>query len=127
MTLALRIIAVLIALRGSTNVFKPFGSGSAFVFFGQMLPHTSVLGPLVGIFMLIYAYGLWTLRGFALPMGVAYAVFATLNIVLFYFYNELPAGWGPGAYLLFALVGIAVPWAAVVLLQRARRSTPATA
>jgi hypothetical protein len=33
-----------------------------------------VLAPIVGPLMLVYAYGLWQLRRFALPMGIAYGV-----------------------------------------------------
>jgi len=118
MTALLRVFAVLIAIRGLTDVFKPLGAGSTMVFFGQLLPATSPVGPIVGVFMLVYTYGLWFKRPFALPMGIVYALFATLNIILFYLFQPLPGGYGLPAYLVFAAVGIGVSWGAVFLLRR---------
>ena len=69
----LRVFAILIALRALTDVLKPLGAGSGFVFFGKFLTGAAcyVLAPIVGVVMLIYAYGLWQLRRFAMPMGIA--------------------------------------------------------
>jgi hypothetical protein len=118
MVILLRIFAVLIALRALTNFVKPIRGEGHLVFFGQLLDSTNPLGPLLGVFMLVYAWGLFTTKRFAVPMGYAYAVFATLNIILFYVFQEVPGGWGVAGYSVFALIGIGVSWAAVVLLQR---------
>ena len=117
----LRILAALIGLRGLVNLAKPLGAGSTMVFFGQRLDISNPLGPLVGVFMLVYAYGLWTKRPFAVPMGIGYAVFATLNVVLFYAFQGLPEGFNPLGYAAFAAIAIGVPWAAPLLLRRQLR------
>jgi hypothetical protein len=120
----LRVIAVLIALRALTNVFKPLGAGSGLVFFGVLLSPgvlNTILAPAVGVFMLVYAYGLWTFQGFALPMGVAYAVYVVVNVLLFPVFQGLPPNFGFAAYAVFGVVAVAVPWLAVWLFVRQAR------
>jgi hypothetical protein len=119
----LRVCAVLIALRAATNLFKPFGAGTAFVFFGVMLESTAGqwLGVLVGVLMLAYAWGAWNLRRWALPMSIAYAVFVVLNIVLFAVLNEIPPE--PRYYvfgIVFLIIGIGVTGLAAWLLYSHR-------
>ena len=116
----LRIFALLFGLRALTDVFKPLGAGSGLVFFGKLLTGVPnlILAPLVGIYMLVYAYGLWRLRRFALPMGIAYAIYASINLVLFPVLQPIPGGYGAGAYAGFVAVGAGVCWGAVWLLQR---------
>ena len=116
----MRVLALLIGLRALTDVFKPFITGQRLVFLGVFLDgwRQAVVAPLLGIFMLIYAYGLWSTRPFALPMGIAYALFATLNLIAFGVINGPPAGFGWGGYALFAAIGLAVSWGAVLLLLR---------
>jgi hypothetical protein len=89
-----KLLAVLIALRGLTNFAKPFGGG--FVILGRLMHGgvaTTVVAPVVGVVMLVYAYGLWQARSWALPLGM---------------------------YVLFAVPGIVAPWLAVWLLGRRR-------
>jgi hypothetical protein len=116
---ALRVVAVLIALRAVTDVLKPLGAGSGFVFFGKLLTGTAcyVLAPIVGAVMLAYAYGLWQLRRFALPIGIAYGVLVTINLAVFPLLQGLPPGFNVLAYVAFALVGLGVSWGAVLLLS----------
>ena len=92
MNILLRVFAVLFAVRGVTNLFKPYGAGSGMVFFGQMLPISSPLGPIVGAYLIIYAYAIWIAHRIALPMGLVYAIYATLNVVLFYLFQGNPEG-----------------------------------
>lgn len=115
----LRVVAILIALRAVTDVLKPLGAGSGFVFFGKFLTGTAcyVLAPIVGTVMLVYAYGLWQLRRFALPMGVAYGVLVTINLAVFPLLQGLPPGFNELAYVAFALIGLGVSWGAVWLLS----------
>ena len=98
-TTVLRVFAVLIALRALTNVFKPLGAGSGLVFFGTLLggPANLILAPLVGFYMLAYAYGIWTQQRFALPMGIAYAVFVTINLIMFPYPATAAGGGDAGA------------------------------
>lgn len=115
---ALRVLAVLIGLRALTNVFKPFGAGSGLVLFGALLTGwaNAILAPLLGVFMLIYAYGLWNERRFALPMGIAYGIFVVLNLALFPLVHGLANNLPPLAYVGFAIIGAGVSWAAVWML-----------
>jgi hypothetical protein len=80
-----------------------------------------VLAPVVGAIMLVYAWGLWQARPWARPLAMAYAVWATLNVV-FPLVERLPGRVTPGLYGLFAVAGIAGPWLAVWLLGRSVRS-----
>jgi len=116
-----KILAVLIAVRALTNFAKPFRG--AFVIFGRLMQGglaTTVVAPLVGVAMLVYAYGLWLGRSWALPLGVAYAVWATLNVVLFWLIEGVPTQFTPWMYLFFAVPGIVGPWLAVWLLAQRR-------
>lgn len=118
-----RTLAVLIALRALTNVGKPFRPG-AFVVLGKLMhgTATTVVAPLFGVAMLVYAWGLWQPRPWALPLGVAYAIWATANIVLFPVFEDIPSGFTPLQYwLLFGVPGLAGAWLAVWLLARGRR------
>jgi hypothetical protein len=120
MDAARKLLAVLIALRGLTNFAKPFRGG--FVILGRLMQGgvaTMVVAPLVGLAIVVYAYGLWHARPWARPLGIAYAVWATLNVVLFPVYEALPPTLPSWTYVLFAVPGIAGPWLAVWLLRRA--------
>jgi hypothetical protein len=122
----LRVFAVLIALRALTDVLKPLGAGSGFVFFGKFLTGMAcyIFAPIVGVLMLVYAYGMWQLRRFALPMGIGYGVLVTINLAVFPLLQGLPARFGVLAYAAFALIGLGVSWGAVWLLwQRHERLT----
>jgi hypothetical protein len=120
--MALRVIAVLVALRSLTNLFKPFGTGSGLVFLGTLLTGSSmyVLAPLLGLYMLIWAYGLWGARPFALPMGIAYAALVAINILRFPFAEGLPSGVTVPMYAVYGLVAVGIPVVAVWLLARRR-------
>jgi hypothetical protein len=115
-----KLLAVLIAVRAATNFAKPFGGG--FVVLGRLMHGlaATVVAPLFGILMLIYAFGLWQARPWARPVGIAYAIWASLNVVLFPLVEGVPAQWAPAMYLVFAIPGIVAPWLAVWLLPRRR-------
>jgi hypothetical protein len=119
---ARKVLAVLIALRALTNLGKPFGEGSGFVVLGRLLHGmaSTIVAPLFGLAMLVYAYGLWYQRSWARPLGVAYAAWATVNVVLFPILEGVPAQFPAWTYVLFAVPGIVVPWLAVWLLGRTR-------
>jgi len=122
--LARKLIAVLIVLRALTNLGKPFAAGSGFVVLGRLMhgAASTVVAPLFGALMLVYAYGLWQARPWARPIGIAYAVWATLNVLLFPLLEGVPARFAPWMYAVFAVPGIVGPWLAVWLLGR--RSPP---
>ncbi len=102
------IMALLLALRALTNVFKPLGAGSGLVFFGKLLHGVPnlILAPALGILMLIYAYGMYDKRQYALPMGIFYTIFVIFNVCLFPVFETLPGGWSMGAYAAFGVAAI---------------------
>jgi hypothetical protein len=117
-----RVLAVLIALRALTNFGKPFAAGSAFVILGR-LHHgvaSTVVAPLAGALMVAYAVGLWRARPWAVPAGIVYAAWATLNVVLFPLLEGVPPQFAPWMYVVFAVPGIVGPWLAVWLAAKAR-------
>lgn len=52
--------------------------------------HNLILGPLVGIVLLIYALGIWRMREWVLPLSIAYAFYVPFNLVLFWSLHQLP-------------------------------------
>ena len=121
--LARKVIAVLIALRGLTNFGKPFQPASGFVILGRLMHGmaSTAVAPAFGVLIVVYAWGLWHRRPWAFPLGVAYAVWATANVVLFPIVEGVPPRFAAWMYVVFAVPGIVVPWAAVWLLGRGPR------
>ncbi|MGB0059251.1 hypothetical protein [Candidatus Binatus sp.] len=52
--------------------------------------HNLILGPLFGVVLLIYAYGIWNLRTWALRFSIVYAFYVPTNMVLFWSLHQLP-------------------------------------
>jgi hypothetical protein len=121
----LKLLGVAIAFRSLGNLFKRFGTGSGLVVFGALWPPDTLLAPILGMLMLLYGYGLWTQAAWALPLGIAYAVLATANLVLFPFVTGLPPRIPPWAYGVYGMAGLAFAWGSVWLLAQARRGAPA--
>jgi len=119
-TRALQAFAVYFAGRGLMNLLKRFGTGSGFVFLGRLLPPDTLLAPLFGLVLIVYAWGLWTRAGWAIPIGVGYSAFATANLLLFPSHGTLPESVAPWMYGVYAVVGIVGSWGSVWLLWRAR-------
>jgi hypothetical protein len=117
---ALRVLAVVFAGRGIMNVLKRFGTGSGFVFFGHLLPADTLLAPALGVALVAYAGGLWTRAAWAVPLGVAYALFATANLLLFPIFTPLPPPLAMWMYALYVVGGIGLCWGTVWLLRRVR-------
>jgi hypothetical protein len=115
-----KILAAAIALRGVTNFGKPFAPESAFVVFGSLMRGvwSTVVAPLFGAAMLYYAWLLWRRHPAARSLGIAYAVWATANVVLFPLIEGVPVAFEPCMYAVFAVPGIVVPWLAVWTVRR---------
>ena len=120
----LSIFAVLFVILAISNLLKPFGfegSETGFVFLGRRLSGAAnaIMGPLFGIFLLVYAFRIWRLKRSALVMGYAYAAYVILNLILFNLRNPVPPGVG---YLIFGIIyaigGIGVSCGAVYLLSQ---------
>jgi hypothetical protein len=121
----LTVFAVLFGLLAISNFLKPFRltSDTGLVFFGYRLSGTAntVLGPLFGVFLAVYAFGIWSMRRYALPMAYAYAAYVPLNLLLFNLWGPKPAEAGVGYAifgLVYAVIAIGVSWGAVVALRR---------
>jgi len=79
-----------------------------------------VLAPALGIYMLAWAYGLWGLRGYAVPMGFAYLMLVAVNLIGFPLTEGLRAGVTLPMYAVYALVAFGTPALAQWLLLRLR-------
>ncbi len=119
---ALTIFAICFALLAVSNLLKPLQLGPqvGFVLLGIRLSGipNAIAGPLFGIFLGAYAYGIWNLRRFALPLSHLYAIYVPLNLVLFSLISA-PAEAGPGYRVFqvgYAAVAVGVSAGAAVLL-----------
>lgn len=120
----LKVFAVLFALLAVSNLSKPLQLGGeqiGFIFFGQRLTGTAnaIVGPLFGIYLLVYAFGIWRMKRFALPMGHAYATYVVLNLIMFTAKNPRPPGVGPIIFgIVYMTVAIGVSGGAAYLLTK---------
>jgi uncharacterized membrane protein YedE/YeeE len=120
----LTIFAILFGLLALSNFIKPFSHdpGTTFIFLGGRMSGAAnfILAFLFGILLAAYAYGIWTMRKFALPIAYFYFPWVILNTIAFGIKNlggpqpSLPVAIGS------ILVGIGVPLAALVMLRRRR-------
>lgn len=117
--------AICFGLLAVSNLLKPFhigGDNTAFVFFGTRLSGTgnAIIGPLFGAFLAIYAFGIWTMRRFALAMGHAYATYVIINLLLWTLNQPSPDSTarmlGGLAYMVVA-IGVSLG-AAIALTRR---------
>ncbi len=118
--------AVLFAILAVTDFLKPFrleGGDTGLVFFGTRLGGVpnAIIGPLFGIFLLVYAAGIWRMRRYALPMAYAYATYVVINLVMFSAKNSRPASAGQMVFgLVYIVIALAVSWGTAILLRRRR-------
>jgi hypothetical protein len=114
--------AALFVLLALSNISKPLSGGRAgFVFFGTKTAGAAnaVLGPAFGMFLLIYAAGIWWQKRWALPMAWAYAAYVPINLTLFTL--KTPERWQSPAFgLAYVAVALGVSWGAAVLLTGRR-------
>ena len=118
----LTICAICFGLLAVSNLLKPLhiGENTGFVFFGTRLSGTpnAIIGPLFAAFLAIYAYGIWTMRHFALPMGHAYATYVIINLVLWTLNAPAADATQMIGGIVYAAVAIAVSLGAAVALTR---------
>jgi len=115
--------AILFALVALSNLLKPFqleGDTTGFVFLGQRMTGfwNAVLGPLFGIYLAVYAWGILRVRRFAVRMGQAYAAYVVLNLVLWNIRSDNPFEIGVVLGVVYAAVAIGVSAGATVILTR---------
>ncbi len=89
------VLFVVLALSDFTKALQ-FANNPAvggLVIFGHKfhgVAHNLMLGPLFGVVLLIYAYGIWNLRAWVLPLSIAYAFYVPVNMVMFWSLHQLP-------------------------------------
>ena len=112
----LTVMAVLFGLLAVSNATKAFQysgdpSHLGLVLFGvrfESFFSNLLLGPLMGLVLGAYAFGLWKLRPWVASLSIAYAFYVPLNLVIFWFRQPVPDDHGIGGllvYLFFALGG----------------------
>src|SRR5258708_32087550 len=117
-------LAVLFGILGITDILKPFhleGATTGLVFFGKRLSGApdAILGPALGIILLIYAAGIWRMRRYALYLGYAYAIYVILNLVLFTALNPPPASQTERIFgFVYVILALAFSWGTAILLSR---------
>ena len=124
----LTVLALLFGLLAVSDLAKPLeaslggGLRPGFVLFGHRLSGTAnaVVGPLFGLYLLVYAAGIWRLRRWALPIGVVYAIYVIVNLTLFTFRDPEPMHEGVLFGVIYAVVAVGVSWGAVWLLSQRR-------
>jgi hypothetical protein len=119
----LTIFAILFGLLALSNFLKPVLHGGNFVFLGTKMTGVpnAILAILFGILLAAYAYGIWTMRKFALPIAYIYFPWVVLNTILFSMKNR-PADPRPSPVVMAITIaiGIGVPLATLIILHRRR-------
>ena len=119
----LTIFAVLFTLLAISNISKPLSGGRGhFVFFGTRMTGTAnaILGPLFGIYLLIYVVGIWRQKRWAVPMAWAYAAYVLINMALFSMKTPQNSWNSPVSAVVYVAIAIGVSWGAAILLTRHR-------
>ena len=110
---AMALLLALLAFSNCTKVFQHLRDPAklGIVVFGtrfESLAANLILGPLMGVVVGAYAYGLWTLRRWVIPLSIVYAFYVPLNLVLFWYFQtgpDIPPVGFILVYLAFALTG----------------------
>jgi hypothetical protein len=119
--------AILFGILAVSNFLKPLAldSQTGFVFFGKRLSGTpnAVAGPLFGVFLALYAIGIWRLRRYALPMSWVYAAYVLVNLALFSSRTPQPPDAGVGTQIFgiaYAIIAVGVSAGTAVVLSKRR-------
>src|SRR5262245_48200465 len=115
--------AILFGLLAVSNFLKPFelGATTGFVFFGARLKGTwnTILGPLFGVFLAIYAAGIWRMKRYAVGMAHAYALYVILNLVMFNMRSPEAAAQTPVWFgVIYSIIAVGISLGAAITLTR---------
>lgn len=118
----LTVFAILFAILAVSNLLKPLqlNESTGFVLFGSRLsgmPNT-IAGILAGLYLLVYAYGIWHMKRFVVGMAHAYALYVILNLLLFMYSDDVEAGELGLFYLLYSVVAIGVSLGSAIILTK---------
>jgi len=122
----LTVLAILFAILAVSDILKPLhleGPTTGLVFFGKRLSGMpdAILGPILGFFLLTYAVGIWRMRRYALGLSFAYAIYVTINLILFSARNPPPASRGDMIFgIVYIILALAFSWGTVMLLYRSK-------
>jgi hypothetical protein len=118
----LTVFAILFTLLAVSNFSKPLSRGRAgFVFLGTKTAGlaNAILGPAFGLFLLVYAIGIWRQKRWAVPMAWAYAAYVLINLTLFTI--KTPQNWQAlGFALIYMAIALGVSWGSAILLTQRR-------
>jgi hypothetical protein len=81
-----------------------------------------LVGPIMGAVLAAYAFGLWRLRPWVVPLSIAYAFYVPTNLILFWYLQtgpDIPALGFIVTYLIVALGG-SIGSALVIAYRRER-------
>jgi hypothetical protein len=117
-------LGALFFLAAIEDILKPFhleGPTTGLVFLGRRLNGVpnAILGPLLGVFLVIYAAGICRIRSYALSQAYGYAVYVVINLVLFT--ARYPAPTAPGEKifgLVYTALALVITWGAAIALTR---------
>jgi tryptophan-rich sensory protein len=119
-------IAILFATLAITDILKPLkleGPTTGLVFFGTRQTGTAnlILGPLMGLILLIYVAGIWRMRRYAMTLGWLYAVYVIVNLVLYTQLNPPAKTSGEMIFgIVYMIVAIAMTVGTALILTRRR-------
>ena len=115
----LTVFAVLFAILAVSNLLKPLqlNESTGFVLFGSRLSGmpNAIAAIVAGLYLLVYAYGIWQMKRFVVGMAHAYALYVILNLLLFMYSDEAQLGL---FYLLYSVVEIGVSLGSAILLTK---------
>ena len=106
LTVMAALFAVL-ALSNSTKALQHLSDPKVLgiVIFGvrfESVASNLILGPLMGVVLAAYSYGLWKLRPWVAALSIAYAFYVPVNLVLFW-YRQTGPDIPPLGFILFYL------------------------
>ena len=117
-----RAFAIAFGLLALSNFTKPFEMQGevGLVFFGERLHGrwNLLVAPIFGVFLATYAVGLWTKQRYALPLGVVYALYVTVNLYLFRVRSPDLVAVNSLYGVTYIAIALGVAWGAVFFLLR---------
>lgn len=116
------IFAVCFFLLAISNFLKPlqFSEQTGFVLFGtRQTGGANVLWSLVfGVYLLVYALGIWNMKRFAVGMAHAYALYVVLNLFLYWGNNPQSDSGGIIFGIVYSLVAVGISGGAAFVLTK---------
>jgi hypothetical protein len=119
---ALTVFALLFVLLAISDFAKPLSHDPniGFVFLGSKLTGTgnAIMGPLFSLILVIFAYGIWTMRVWARPVAYIYTGWVIVNMVLYSMKNHNVPQPSPLFTIASIVVGVGVPLLTAITLSR---------